>query len=247
MRIKSNLILSAFAVTLSLFSVACQQDIETEVQTEQQQFTDFHDYCLNVPDTSADKCISKAVLRKKYSTVVINDTEYRTIKIRNREATIMQEWLLEDLHEDMFTYTPYHQDNDPYGKLHGFYYPWCGELDDVIQADWDEFIPNAPGFRIPTAKDLTDLGAVVGKNNRRSILEVEYDGFCEPSTPADFSYRTNNGCGFWVNCQNDPSRVDGCGVIGNWYKDDAFVLSFTNIKDICCNVRLVRTLTKSQW
>ena len=236
--------LSAMVATMFIGS-ACQKDTETEQDVmHQQSITDFHDCCLNVYDTTGNDCISKAVVRKKYGKVVINNGEYKTIKIRNREATIMQEWLYEDLHEDMFTGRFFFQNEDTKGENHGYYYPWCGSLDDVIQDDWDEFC-SEQGFRIPTAKDLTDLRDVVGKNNRGIILNVELDGFYYPDFPLEHSYITNNG-GFWINAQNDPNRVSGCGVIANWYGDD-LLISYTNNKDICCNVRLVRTLNQSQW
>lgn len=214
---------------------------------------------------------TKAAVGKKFSEVyfLTSDFEsfhkYKTIKIRNVKGTICQEWFYEDLHEDWFR--PYSfQPSDEDGIIHGYYYPWEGVLNNVPQSDWDEMIfnedgDNETGFHIPTLSDIHTLSDLFGETSAiRTVLNVAFDGTYIPQRPDDWN---NFTASFWKDPVDpiwfsafpnfiDPNKQEGCGKFVSWYQNNYqygnyMWINNPNNKDLRCNVRLVRTITKQQW
>lgn len=231
---------------------------------------------LIIPDT-AKYPISKAVIPRKYSKVCCYDSdgetykEYKTLKIKNRAGTIIQEWLYENLRTDMFEC--YHWSNDPDGEQYGYFYKWKGDLDDLVQADWNYMMFNPDddgepveekGYHIPNYKDFNNLAEIVGGTaNIPKYLNLTYGSNYYPPLDNGNGAPTNGGAILWVDYAHnytiwdgdyhgvDPNRVAGCGVFKCWPKtiddDHQPYICYTNIVNLGCNLRLVRTLTADQW
>lgn len=219
--------------------------------------------------------LSKAGYIKKKSAVFFMDYDeesgepvmhkYVTLKIRNIKGDLCQEWFLEDLHSNYFTHSS--RPDDDSGTKYGYYYPWKGTLDDITQEEWNILLfqtedmdgENANGFHIPNCTDFIKLNQIVGQNEKlQNLLQVEYDGTYRPRTD---DWQEDAG-GFWQSPYDptmfhnpyciDPGLEDGCGIImlaflNNPRFRDGFWACYTNVKDIRCNVRLMRTISKSQW
>ena len=251
---------------------ACQdEDIEHENALKSRSIPDGMQ-CLMIPDTTTStNSLSKKAIGKKYSEVYFydvnfNPVKHKTIKIRDVKGTICQEWFYENLHTDWIEYS--HHPNDSDGTVHGYFYMWEGYLDDVPQSDWNDLIVNADGesetgFHIPDERDIRNLISLVGDSPKvRTILNLEYGNayYDANLTPNNWS---KNTAGFWIYPRDyefwsnkpgciDPNKVEGCGVPVLWHRNDTTYkdrmwTTFTNIKDLRCSVRLMRTINKNQW
>ena len=141
-------------------------------------------------------------------------------------------------------------------------------MDDVEQSDWDELVYRTEdsngdrenGFHIPNATDIINLRKIVGSNTvLQTLLTINNDGTCTPRTT---QWGTSTG-GFWQNpcdtivwskfpCGIDPNKKDGCGVMLLYFLNDevhgdALWTCYPEVKDIRCNVRLMRSIKKTQW
>lgn len=202
--------------------------------------------------------VSKAIVITKQDSVffmnttnfsMTNANKYRTLKIRNLTGSVMQEWLLDDLHETCF-YPYWYQSGDSNGTQHGFYYKWFNCIKNVPQYEWNFVIrgkdsSDRSGFRVPKESDLEDFATLYGSTAGMSdVLEIEFDGFRIPGTDI---FENTYGC-FWLDFI-DANVQPGCGVMLEWYSNDPIHPwhHFPSRTEIGANVRLVRTLTTSQW
>lgn len=267
---KHTLILTVLIAALTTVFSSCVKD-ETEKNFAEHANNSQQSTPLIVYDT-INSPISKAIIILDSSFVYCRNnwgaapTKYTTLKIRNRAGNIIQEWLLENLRTDMFEYHTWK--NDPKGLKYGFFYKWEGDLYDLTQDDWDfmmlktenESGENALGFHLPRHKDINDLKKIVGDNGRvRKHLRLIYGDSYEPiRDDGKDCYNKNEAC-IWLDPNNnydewsaykgvDPRRQDKCGIVYVWsLNPNTSYRSYTNIEDLCCNIRLVRNLTIDQW
>lgn len=213
--------------------------------------------------------VSKAVIPRKYDTVYcynsdLSRTRYRTLKIRNASGTIIQEWLYENLRSDMFE--SYTWSNDPDGSRYGYFYKWEGDLFDLGPSDWNFMMTDknespVTGFHIPNYTDFNNLAQIVGgTNNIPRYLNLTYGSNYYPLFDDDRTTPSTGGAILWVDYHDptwssfgnvDPNRVEGCGVFKCWPREitdeNRPYVCYTNIEELGCNLRLVRTLTINQW
>lgn len=264
----------AFAICACLSFSSCQDEGEV-IESAQESNEVQHirpDVGKIVYDTTKSVPVSKSVIPRKYGSVYCYDSDltkkqYTTLKIRNMAGTIIQEWLYENLNTSMFL--GYHWSGDPDSTQYGTFYKWQGDLDDLTQTDWnfmmtDENDNSVTGFHIPTATDFDNLASIVGGSaNIPQYLNLTYGSNYYPLFDDDDLYPGSNaGAILWENFRDpniwtdypngeDPNRVAGCGVFYCWPKviddDHRPYVCYTNIDELGCNVRLVRTITMSQW
>ncbi|MBO7596862.1 MAG: hypothetical protein J6T70_07440 [Bacteroidales bacterium] len=178
-----------------------------------------------------------------------NANKYRTLKIRNLSGSVMQEWLLDDLHETCF-YPYWSRTGDTDGTQHGFYYKWYNCIKNVPQSDWDFVIrgkdsSDRSGFRVPKESDLENFAALYGSTaGMTDVLQIEFDGYRIPGT---YVFEDTYG-GFWLNF-TDANVQPGCGVMLEWYSNNPTQSwhYYPSNPDVGVNVRLMRNLTTSQW
>ena len=276
--LKIAFILSLFGMTFN----SCQdEDIESTKTATEKSETTKQKFFLQIEDTTSYKPIlSKKPIPQRQDFVycynrdcrIENATKYKTIKIRNIQGTIIQEWLYEDLRSDLYTHKVL--PNDPNGLEHGYYYNWDSNLDDVIQSDWDEILRDAhdnkkKGFHIPNETDLNNLTSILGNSNKiPQYLNMKYDGDYNPwyDTEDKIGYNSHEA-EFWLNPIDhekwqghfngrDPNQKKGCGIIALWPINDhpiyqnsngGLVIAYTNIQELHVKIRLVRTLKLNEW
>ncbi len=228
---------------------------------------------MSTDTTAVGVHLSKGGFATRESAVYLLDDswkfqKYKTVKIRNIKGTLCQEWFLEDLHTGWFTHS--NQPGDEDGIVHGYYYPWEGTLNDVGTSDWNDLIFRYPdeesehetGFHIPNSTDIDNLRRIVGDNavlQDEKLLSILNDGTYSLKF---HQWDTHTGA-FWLNpcdpmiwsqfpCSMDPNKAEGCGVVMMYFLNDALHgdklwRCYTTIQDLRCNVRLMRTISKSQW
>ncbi|MBR4267996.1 MAG: hypothetical protein IKQ46_18330 [Bacteroidales bacterium] len=193
-------------------------------------------------------------------------TRYRTLKIRDRKGTVIQEWLLENLRTNLIG-CHYTWKDDPDGSKYGYFYQWQGELDDLEQDDWDFMMlatadpkgEHQNGFHLPRYGDLDKLKKLVGGNGPiRKYLKLVYGSWYDISKDKNKNCPGNEAC-IWLDYRHnydywgkyngiDPNKQNGCGVLKTWSLDpNTSSRDYTNITTLCCNIRLVRDLTPEQW
>lgn len=251
----------AFAVCAGLMLSSCQED---KVEIYGDNSIGVNEVVLEVEDTTLyAPVLSKPAIPRKYDSVYCMNQEfelatatmYKTMKIRNLSGTIVQEWLYEDLRTDLFQYVV-HPD-DPDGSKHGFYYVWDGNLSDIEPADWEYMLYDAngesvSGFHIPDRADISRLATILGGSKKiPQYLNMDYDGTYNPNASSSVNFKANNAA-FWTYPLDDLNQVQGCGVVADWYypgssRSDNWITSYTNIAALHVNLRLMRTLTISQW
>lgn len=196
-----------------------------------------------------------------------NPIMQKTIKIRNLTWTFIQEWFYEDMHNDGFT-TDVARTGDSYGTTYGYYYNWTEVKDFNDNAGgngtWSDFFyedpnytTNAFGFHIPKHStqvglndgDIDKLASVLGSTSAvKDRLNLSPDSWWTPIG----GFGSSNYAGMWIDARYSyyaANIVPGCGVVAQWdgNNNNNYALLFTNITDLRANVRLVRTIAKSQW
>jgi len=112
---KRIFLLAILMASVGFMLASCEKDkAESNLGMDEWQIVSQEEsslFCLQIEDTTTYPVIlSKRPPAKKYSTVYCynqdydtsNLTMYKTLKIRNLEGTIVQEWLYEDLRSDYF-------------------------------------------------------------------------------------------------------------------------------------------------
>lgn len=255
-----------FAVLLSLYT-ACQDSDDSSVVTELTDNNNGEEVIVFPMNDSSDCSLSKKVkmYRKKTSEVFLYnieldefDCKYQTLKISDKNGTLMQEWFLSDIHEDWFdSYVVYNEENN--GKR-DFFYRWKGDIFDMHPSDWDEYIANnqgiiEEGFHIVNVIDLQKLTKIVGDfSNACKLINIVYDGYY---TKKDNSrHYGDKKAYFWlypVASTNEYYGMAGnsdceCGVLADIKpEDDYFAIFYTNVKDVYARLRLVRDITPEKW
>lgn len=267
---------TAFAICVSLGFSACQDEGEDVVPAQESNEVQHSrlDIGKIVYDTTKNVPVSKSVIPRKYGSVYcynadLTKKQYTTLKIRNMAGTIIQEWLYENLNTDMFF--GYHWSGDTAATQYGTFYKWQGDLDDLTQTDWDFMMTDendnsVTGFHIPTLTDFRNLATIVGGiENIPQYLNLTYGNDYYPLFDDDDLFPDSNASAilwenfrdpniwYWPDCPNgtDPNRVAGCGVFYAWPRviddDHRPYVAYTINEELGCNVRLVRTITTSQW
>jgi hypothetical protein len=260
--------LFAIIAIAGLVFTGCQKEenlLDTENPIGQEKIVDAQQ---NFP-------ILKGATIVKYDTVYIVDGSgelkpHRTMKIRNLNWSIVQEWLFVDMNTynstnsvDLFSNTSFYP-GDTYGLTHGCYYPWDQIEDEVDGDNWeyivwaDEYWTEISGnqFHLPKIDtyggandgDITKLAMMLGSTSLvRQKLALAYDG-------VDNSYPefVNTHAYMWIEARGtyaEVNKVTGCGVLAKWdgADSDHFWHVFTNITNLKANVRLVRDITSAQW
>ncbi len=217
----------------------------------------------------------------KGATIIKYDTKYvmdgygdlkpcKTMKIRNLNWSIVQEWLFVDLNTsspvdgtDLFQNVSYYP-GDTYGATHGVYYPWSQIEDAADNNDWKSIVYKDNGytsvsgefFHLPKMDtyvganngDITKLAMMLGSTSLvRKKLALDYDG-------VDNSYPefVNTHAYMWIEARGtyqQPNIAPGCGALAKWdgADNDHFWYSLPGITNLKANVRLVRNITAAQW
>lgn len=238
----------AFIALVGIVFTSCQKDNLLEEKDIQQEKGE-----SIAIDAEASYPILKGFVFKKYRYAYIpfndnGDMEHKTMKIKDLQGR-MQEWIFVDLKTDGFI-DNWTQAGDDDGINHGMYYEWYDNFHDMTQANWDQIIfdedfNNISGFHIPTQNDINKLAQIIGSTSKiRNFLKLGYDGAKNyvPDYSTDFA-------AMWVNKPGDPNIVAGCGVFGQWQRNqnDHFYYFYTNIQTLGVNVRLVRDLPANEW
>lgn len=258
--------LKLFSFATLLFMVmGCQEgDESTETDFQKNDFecvVKIHDMSDN------DITLSKKVkgFKKKTGKVFLYnfeteeyDVPYQTLKISNKNGTLMQEWFLSDLHEDYFE--AYTVPNKEDATKTEYFYKWQGDLFDMFPGSWDEYIANEDreeekGFHIANVIDWQKFQKIVGDfSDGCDALQIKYDGAYSPS-PNMSNYGNGHAC-LWLFPVNStyeyygmaPSIHEGCGVYGIFTPGkDSFTEMCTNDPDVYARVRLVRDIPAGKW
>jgi hypothetical protein len=171
------------------------------------------------------------------------------------------------MHSNLFT-TTVARTGDTDGIIYGYYYNWTemkdfndnvggnGTWSDLFYEDTNYSIP-ATGFHIPKHStqvglndgDIDKLASILGSTSAvRAKLQLGYDGWWTPIA----GFGSSNYAAMWIDARYSyyaANIVPGCGVVALWDSNnyDNYSMLFTNITDLRANVRLVRTITQSQW
>jgi len=194
--------------------------------------------------------------------------QHRTLKIRNLNWTIAQEWLLDDLQTDGFEDFSFYPGDNVSNAPHGFYYSW-NQIESAADAnDWQYMIyRDASGstpiigeqFHLPKLNstliygqndgDIEKLASMLGSTSLiRQKLQMVCDGVYVSPSISGFD---NRYAYMWIEVRATPWASDpqsGCGCLGSWdsQNNNNFSLVFSN-NILKANVRLVRNITQSQW
>lgn len=266
--------IAGFAVCACLALSSCQDegDVAEPVQESNEVQQSRPNIGKIVYDTTKSIPVSKTIIPRKYGTVYCYDIDltrkqYTTLKIRNMAGTIIQEWLYENLNSNMFE--GHRWSGDSTGAMYGTYYKWEGDLFNLTQTDWNFMMTDADsvsvqGFHIPNFTDLNNLATIVGGfANIPQYLNLKYGGTYYPlfndddlfpaSNKDAIIWRDYHDINLWPNYPDgaDPNKVDGCGIFNGWPQvitdDHGPYVAYPNNTEVCCNIRLVRTITMSQW
>lgn len=254
--------LFAVIAIVGLVFIGCQKDNLVEEQNASNE--------VLVVDANQTFSVTKGfTITKLDSVFVLQGDEYgtvkmhRTIKIRNLNWTVAQEWFLDDLQTSGYQdYSFYPGDVD--GSVHGYYYPWENQVESgADNNDWayiifrDENYTPISGnqFRLPRVdincgSDFQNLASVLGSTSLiRAKLQVVYDGVDNWGPAFDTQL-----AGFWMEVRGgcvEANLQPHCGAVAMWDKlngqNDNFAYWFTNIETSKANVRLMRNITSAQW
>ncbi len=271
---KQNYLLAILFVMV-IFGVSCQTDdverVDTDVVISSDDGSVNNGDILRIFDTISYPISKKLIIMDTSAVYCPNNykmppTRYRTLKIRDRKGTVIQEWLLENLRTDLIE-CHYTWKDDPDGSKYGYFYQWQGELDDMEQDDWDYLMLATPnekgehknGFHLPRYTDLEKLKKLVGGNGPiRNYLKLVYGGSYDKNSDSGKPCPGNVAC-IWLDFRHnydimgiydgiDPNRKPGCGVLKEWSLDpNTSSRDYPNNKALCCNIRLIRDLTLEQW
>ena len=172
---KSNikkLALVVIEAMMLFFGVACQKEIEPdEVPIDNYKSVVVGSIRL---DTTR-KCVSKKWHYAEESSVYVYNKDgktgktYKTIRLMSEDLRIIQEWMVEYLHNNVVS-DCHICSLDPDGDKYGYFYKWRGNLYHktdtdfkVAKSDCSMRYYHLPagmivsGFRIPSTQDLADL------------------------------------------------------------------------------------------
>jgi hypothetical protein len=255
-------IFSLFAVIVFavLAFTGCQKDNLVEEQKANGE--------LIIVDAEQTFSITKGFTITKPGTVYVMQTDgslkmHRTLKIRNLNWSVAQEWFLDDLQTDGYPgYSFYPGDVD--GSVHGYYYLWGNQIESgADNNDWSQIIFSDANytsisgnqFRLPRVdincgSDFQNLATVLGSTSLiRAKLEVIYDGVDNWGPAFDTQL-----AGFWMEVRGGCQEANlhpHCGALAMWDKqnghNDRFAYWYTNIETSKANVRLMRNITSAQW
>jgi len=252
--------IAGFAVCACLAFSSCQDEVDVAepVQESNEVQQSRPSIGTIVYDTTQRVPVSKSIVIRKNSTVYcynadLTRKQYTTLKMRNVAGTIIQEWLYENLNTNMFF--GYHWSGDPDSTQYGTFYKWQGDLFNLTQSDWDFMMTDAnwnaeTGFHIPTLTDINNLSSLVGGSaNIPNYLNLTYGGYYHPILNENTPLPSPNADDvMWV---KTTYHEPGCGVFYAIPKvitdENGSYVCYTNMSEIGCNVRLVRTITMSQW
>ncbi len=250
----------AFIALVGIVFTSCQKDNLLEEEPLKEEV---------LVDAQKSFSVLKGFVLTKIDKVYIMQTdgtlkEHRTIKMRNLQWTVAQEWLLDDLQTDGFQgYSFYPGDTD--GSQHGYYFLWDQMEDAADNSSWQYLVYrendyntaiSSNPFHLPKVDtnvgsndgDITKLASILGSTSLvRQKLQMDYDGV-DNSSPA---FNTNHAY-MWLEVRGtyaQANKVTGCGVLAKWdgQNNDHFWHSFTNITNLKANTRLVRNITSSEW
>jgi len=159
-----------------------------------------------------------------------------------------QEWLIEDWTDDCIdgdanneigAYT------SPYYPNEGLYYEWEGIMNPTPQYIWDNYVfMNKHGFHVPTEADINTLISELGSTTflAQKLGLNFFDDYWAGYPFNKFLKSLEEASYIWLDAPNDPSRVDGCGVLLKVKADGSIAYFYTNMKRLGTRVRLVRNL-----
>lgn len=235
-------------------------------------FYSCQDESINEPQPQTDtvyasnrRPVSKVLVAKKYSTVESLTDEldesikvtYKTIKLRNKDHSIMQEWFLENYRENVFGGKTYpEQEPNPDILSLGRFYSWENFGADTPYDCNDLF--SKRGFHIPTERDVENLVAIYGDANKvRDMLGFQnpdlnryLDVYRQERTFEDPSLRNE----IFVdpkylvgpNPQNRPKTWGVSVFFGANEPPHDLVYIIPNNEEYCL-VRFMRNLTEDEW
>ncbi len=245
---KRKILFALLVASVGLMLASCEREESVYIGVESNDGMSSLDVATN-PGISLSK---KAVI-SKIDTVYIYDglgnlVPHRTIKIRDLKCTFMQEWLFDDLRSDLWPRQIPIPDSIPCGD----YYNWNVAFANSDSDEWDYAIVDdnynsVLGFHIPTIFDIESAVETIG--NEQSFFNKI--GFC---LNGQFPHNTidyNRG-GFWCSVSGHPYQnnvVPGCGVLYGMIGGGTNLIgyNFTNMSYLYARVRLVRTITISQF
>lgn len=265
----------AILFAMLVFVVSCQDDDaergDADVVIRKVDGTAGNEGALRVFDTVAYPVSKRLIIMDSSEVYCINNwgkppTRYRTLKIRDRDGIVIQEWLCENLRTDVIR-DNYTWKDDPDGSKYGYFYQWEGEVYDLEQEDWDYMLlatsnvrgEHKKGFHLPRYGDLDKLTQLVGGNGRvRDYLKLVYGGCYDKNLSRGKPCPCDEAC-IWLDYTHnydywpkfngvDPNKREGCGVIKTWSLDpNTSSRDYPNIPRLCCNIRLVRDLKPEEW
>ena len=257
-----------FSVVSVLFSVmACNEDEESVVSDEENNDLEAKVivHQMNDRDGSSLSKRRKRYKRKRGVVYLYNfDGDslevHQTMKISTMDGSIMQEWLLSDLDEKYFN------DNDQLlvpnkndATKTDYFYKWKGELCDMPQGTWDDFVRTESdeaesGFHVMNVIDLQKIKEIAGDfSDVCDTLALKPFGYY---APPKFSNEASNFVYLWLFPVASTRKYygmqanaeSGCGVLARIVPgSDSFSEVYTNVRDIYARVRLVRDISAEQW
>ncbi len=185
---------------------------------------------------------------------------HRTLRIKNSDGSVMQEWLLDYLHCAYFS-TFYSLPGDDEGSKYGFFYNWYDCFSAISQAEIDWLMEDKRGnklkdFHIPILSDITRYNSLFpNKVKAADKLELHMNANgpvgrlvaqCNEDKDVFFSHPFSLAMWYYVPPSTLPHYDCGVSVIwprkGNEYKD--ITLISCNNPDEVLRVRFVRDLQK---
>jgi len=254
---------AAIIFAVAVFLVSCQKEDEKPAGS-------------NTDDILGKRVYSEISYNVlKGATVIKNDTvwvmqndgitfiPHRTMKIRTLNWSKIQEWFLDDLRTDVFEGSSFYP-GDTDGAVHGTYYTWSQVTDvqDGINGGWETIVYTdgtnylgVEGFRIPKYSnsyqgEIDVLASMLGSTSLiKNKIQLANDNLLmNGSTPI--------GNSAWGSILYDvrgtvmaSSQWTGCPAMAAWdgTNNNSFFLWFPNASGLQGNIRLVRTITQSQW
>ncbi len=185
--------------------------------------------------------------------------KHKTIKIRDLQWKIVQEWFLEDLKTTAIQDPKFYPGDD--GSVHGYYYRWENQITDVADNNGWKYLVCADKnytefdrpFRLPRIQryycELGDdlrLGQLLGSTYAiKSKLQLQDDGYYNAHIPI---FKKGVSC-FWLETRRTctPHNSEHCGVLSTWNNNGSYYLHGLSLPNVYANVRLMRDIRKSDW
>ncbi len=161
-----------------------------------------------------------------------------------------QEWIMGYWENDCVDQEPTAESGvykSPNYTTNAQYYEWAAILENTTQETWDTYVFDKPGFHIPTNEDMRTVYKYLGEDFTKFYEKLKLPAYSDHWVGDPFNKFLDSGNsigGFWVRNDNDPNKVEGCGIVCRPSDSDnkKYAFAYTNISNLGVRVVLLRNI-----